>query len=451
MAIIPEPEFFSWQAVESSSQIQRLAHVLETLNDEPLMRRLEARRKGRRDDNPVRAMWNSVIAGLVFGKPSVEALRGELARNAELRQVCGFRSGRRTIRVNGQEVETSEAPSEHAYYRFFKSLLEESEMLDAIFADLLERLAQLLPDLGTRLVTDGKAIPAAWKSDPDAAVGVKRQGHPDGDAMGEITCKWFGYKLHMLADATYELPVAFKVTNAAEHESPHLMDLIETAREKSPEVLERAETLAGDKGYDDGKDKAAIYNDYDIKPLIPARDLNKGEMQPLDPQRHDTIYYSPTGEVACKVAPFETETDKQFAAMAYWGFEKKRRALKFRCPAIAFGIECHNRAACRASFKTNRGKYGRVVRVSIDSKPRLFGPIYAHSQQFEDLYKQRTAVERLFSRFDHMYGFEHHHAIGLERMRLQVTLALIVMQATAVGWIEAGQAHNMRRRLRPAA
>jgi len=137
--------------------------------------------------------------------------------------------------------------------------------------------------------------------------------------------------------------------------------------------------------------------------------------------------------------------------MAPWGFERKRRTLKFRCPAVAFGIECHNRASCRGSNRIRHGKYGRVVRVSIDKNPRLFGPIYAHSNHFQGIYKKRTSIERLFFRFDHMYGFEKHKAVGLKRMQVQVQLAMIAMQATAVGWIEAGEAHNMRRRLRPAA
>lgn len=31
----------------------------------------------------------------------------------------------------------------------------------------------------------------------------------------EKMVKWFGYKLHLVVDATYELPVAYKVTKAS--------------------------------------------------------------------------------------------------------------------------------------------------------------------------------------------------------------------------------------------
>ena len=90
MAIIHQPQLFSWNAVEAHSDLHRLRMVVEALPDEALMQALEAGRKGRRDDYPLRAVWNSLLAGLVFQHPSVESLRRELRRNAELRQVCGF-------------------------------------------------------------------------------------------------------------------------------------------------------------------------------------------------------------------------------------------------------------------------------------------------------------------------------------------------------------------------
>ena len=45
------------------------------------MQTLEAARGRGRDDYPVRAMWNSVLAGIVFQHPSIESLRRELSRN----------------------------------------------------------------------------------------------------------------------------------------------------------------------------------------------------------------------------------------------------------------------------------------------------------------------------------------------------------------------------------
>lgn len=76
--------------VEASSDLDRLCMLLNALPDEPLMRALEAERKGRRDDYPIRPLWNSLSAGIVYQHQSIENPRRDLLRNAQLRQLCGF-------------------------------------------------------------------------------------------------------------------------------------------------------------------------------------------------------------------------------------------------------------------------------------------------------------------------------------------------------------------------
>jgi hypothetical protein len=57
--------------------LSRLKLLVEHLPDEPLMRALESAHGNARDDCPVRAMWNSLPAGVVFQHASIESLRGE--------------------------------------------------------------------------------------------------------------------------------------------------------------------------------------------------------------------------------------------------------------------------------------------------------------------------------------------------------------------------------------
>lgn len=441
---------FSWQAVESSTEIQRLHAILDTIEDEQLMRTLESERRGRRNDWPIRAMWNSLIAMLIFRHDSISSLRRELERNGELRQICGFALQRRELLVNGQTHQRPLSPSKDAYRRFIKKLASHQNLLDDIFQSLTQRLAEHLPDYGRYLATDGKAIRAARSDDVDADWGTKRKGHPDGDEEAEITATWLGYKVHMVCDATYELPVAFRLTKGSAGESPLLQKMVEEIHEKHSRVLERTEALSADRGYDDGEDKRWLDEEYGIKPIIPARDMKQGNYEPLDPQRHDAVYISPTGCVACRVRPFEADDEKQYAPMMFMGYEHDRRTLKFRCPAAAWGIECENQEACAAKASVKAGEYGRVVRIKIDRDRRRFGPVYHHSNQFQDLYAMRTSVERLFARLDHMYGFERHHTVGLKAMKVRTTLAMIAMQSTALAWIKVGKDERMRTQ-RPAA
>ena len=90
MAIITERSLFGWKDVEELGDLQRLHLVLKYLPDGELMEGLEEHRNRGRDDYPVRPMWNSLIAGVLFEHRSIASLRRELRRNGQLRQVCGF-------------------------------------------------------------------------------------------------------------------------------------------------------------------------------------------------------------------------------------------------------------------------------------------------------------------------------------------------------------------------
>ena len=110
MAIIPQQTFLVWNEIEDLGDLERLRLVLEYMPDEKLVQYLEKMRKNGRDDYPVRAMWNSILAGIVYQHPTVESLRRELSRNGQLRFMCGFRSGK--------------IPGGYVYTRFLNKLLK---------------------------------------------------------------------------------------------------------------------------------------------------------------------------------------------------------------------------------------------------------------------------------------------------------------------------------------
>src|SRR5690625_7216972 len=83
--------------------------VIEHLPDEPLMKLLEKKRKNGRNDYPIRAIWNTILAGIVFEHKTIESLRRELSRNAQLRHLCG--------------LELRGVPTSSAYSRFMKKLI----------------------------------------------------------------------------------------------------------------------------------------------------------------------------------------------------------------------------------------------------------------------------------------------------------------------------------------
>ncbi|MGC5376551.1 hypothetical protein ACPXAO_23895, partial [Salmonella enterica] len=83
-AIIPQMSLFSWTDLDELGDLDRLRLVIEYLPDEKLMKTLESQRKNGRNDYPIRAVWNTILAGVVFEHKSTESLRRELKRNAQL-------------------------------------------------------------------------------------------------------------------------------------------------------------------------------------------------------------------------------------------------------------------------------------------------------------------------------------------------------------------------------
>jgi len=147
-AIIPQQRLFGWREIDDLGDLERLVLVLDHLPDEELIRRLEKEPGKGRDDYPVRAAWNSVVAGIVFQHPSIESLRRELLRNAQLRDICGFDPclGERAV------------PPAHAYIRFLRKLIRHAGEVEEMFARLVDEISRLLPDFGRVLALDSKAI-----------------------------------------------------------------------------------------------------------------------------------------------------------------------------------------------------------------------------------------------------------------------------------------------------
>ena len=85
-----QPSLFSWQDIEVKSDIERFILVRNNMPDEKIIQYLEVTRGNGRDDFPIRAMWNALIAGIVFQHVSIASLVRELSRNASLLQACGF-------------------------------------------------------------------------------------------------------------------------------------------------------------------------------------------------------------------------------------------------------------------------------------------------------------------------------------------------------------------------
>ncbi|MCL1896837.1 MAG: transposase [Clostridiales bacterium] len=431
MAIIPK-SLFTWEGeIQRLGDLKRLQIVLDTLPDEPLMRKLEQERGKGRDDFPVRAMWNLMIAGYVFGHNSIASLLRELNRNRQLAHLCGF--GFRKL------------PEAHNMSRFIGLLLKHEGEIRAMFEELCQTLYELLEGFGKELAIDSKWVESAanrasgrkgpdGRSETEARKGAKAYSgvREDGSAWEKIvTC--FGFKIHLLVDAVYELPVAYAVTDAAASDVAEGKKMVSKLKEERPEVLKGCRHWMGDRGYDDSA-LIEMLKENGVRAVIDKRAMWKTETEKEVPGYKDA-YYDEAGNVYCY-----TKNRGRRRLMTQNGYESGRDAVRFKCPAEAYGRECTEMGECKC----------KNIRIPLSTDKRIFTQVQRGSYKWKRLYRQRTAVERVNSRLDGAYGFEERRTRGLARTKLHVGMALLVMLATAV-WKAKNDQGGMARSLMKVA
>lgn len=111
--------------------------------------------------------------------------------------------------------------------------------------------------------------------------------------------KWFGYKIHLLADANYDLPVAYSITKASTPDINEAHKIIDNLQEKQPEILEKCDTFEADRGYDDTKLIKELWNNHDIKLVIRIRNMWKDGEETRLLEEYSNVVYDFKGKVYC--------------------------------------------------------------------------------------------------------------------------------------------------------
>jgi len=427
MNIIPQMNLFEESEFEGLGDLERLRQALSTLNDEGLIHKLyEIRGKGR-NDWPCEAMWNSFIASFLFEHETVEGLLRELRRNKQLRTVCGFEP--KSVRQEDGTVKVYVAPSKSAYSNFLKNLMECQEELNGMFAEMVTFMYGHLEHFGEILMVDGKAIQSfATKTSTSPKSG--RRGEHDADwCKKEYTCsgangesvvktkKWFGFRLHLVADAAYGLPVAFSVTKASSSEKTEARNLLEKMGEARHGWLEGCRYFLGDKGYDSSKIITWLEG-KDISPVIDIRNCWK-DGEETHQYRDTRLVYNYKGDV------WHVGEDGTKTALAYKGYDKGTDSLRY-----GFKPQKHDK---------------RIFRIKCGEDRRIFTPVARNSHKWRRLYKKRTGVERINGRIDRDYKFERHTIRGLGKMTMFITVTFLVYMGMAKAKILAGETEHLCR------
>lgn len=239
-----------------------LTALFDAIPDKDLLESLKTYYAGR-CGYTYKVMWRTYLAMTFLSLPSFASLIRTLQDNPSLREVCGI------YRVEG-------IPSTFAYSRFMRKLARRWVTVKNIMRNLTRDLFTTLPRFGKSVAIDSTDI-KGWTngskkgkngkvSDPDAGWIVK--------ANTEGNRKYvFGYKIHILCDTEYELPIAVDVTAGNVHDSRKATPLLGQARYTYSGF--HPEYVICDAAYSSYAIRRTIKRQYRAEPMIDPNPTHK--------------------------------------------------------------------------------------------------------------------------------------------------------------------------------
>lgn len=397
-----------------SDLAQRLLLVFENLEDKQLLSALQETRKTGRPGHPIPVMWRIVLAQHVLNLDSFSALIRALDDNPLLANLCGI--------TNRSDISTKMSIS-----RFVHKLVDHSHLIEQCQVKITNELAQALPRFGETVAIDSSNISAfsngskPQPSDPDAGWSAKggRNGEPEW---------WFGYKIHLMADAIPELPLVLRVTPANRHDSKEIIPLLRKARFQLKGFAPR--TVLADAGYDAKHVYKSIVEEFEAIPIIK---MNMRGKKPDDIYDELTDYIGRPYAEGCGIP------------LSFRHFDETTGELVYGCP------ELDGLTKCPLLEKCGREPQRQIVRLSIDEDYRRYCQIPRTTEGWDNLYRLRGSVERVFSRLKAFRRLDNVTLRGLEKVILHCQLSVMVMQAMALGKVRQEALSEVRNNVRLVA
>lgn len=357
--------------VPSGSVVSQISALLDSPEIADLISELESLRWTGRKGYPVRSLVGACLAKSLYAIPTWSRTARLIAEHHALAEAIGG------------------TPSVYACYRFATKLRANQPALDACLTALAASLRSELPEYGRDVAIDASDLPAYANgqrylskngplrerfSDPDASWG-HRSAVSTRKGGG-----FYGFKVHAAVCARTDLPLAWRVETAREHEASYALPLFEAVLAGGFDP----ETCVMDKGYDTGPIHEGC-EAQGCRPIIPLKQ---------------------TGAVKKdKHLPPSCE----HGMWTFAGADFKLKRTKWRCPTE----ECRPRSVWRKAS-------------------RLHPLIPRETKRWRDLYRGRAAVERAFGRLKTDYGLTPLRVRGRERVALHADLCMLACLSMAL-------------------
>ena len=366
-----------------------LRHILRGLPDKTLFDCLRSYRpRAGRPGFPLRAMWHAYVASFIMNLPTTNALIRALKDDPRLRRLCGF------------DPDKDRLPTRRTFNRFIQRLDNHSELVESMLIQITHRLKDHLPDMGDVIAVDSTPLRShsrkATGTDPEAGWAVA-----NSPQTGK---KWvWGYKVHLLADAVYGLPLSLIITKGNHGDSLEMLPLVRKATSDYHWLTPTA--AVADRAYDSRNIHESLWNDYGI---IPVMRLRGGTAD---------------GPPVCEGAQ----------AMRFVGRDREHRRV-YQCP----------KEGCPLKYDRPSGQCTATHRIDPNKDIRKHGVIERDSKEWDRFYRMRKAIERVFKSMKESRRLERHCVRGLRRLRLHALMSALTFSATVLMHAETGHINNLR-------
>lgn len=340
-------------------------------------------------------LWKAYMLTFILNMDCTNDLIRKLEENPNFAEICGFNMDR-------------PLPSRWTFDRLITTLTSHPEMIERLLDKAVRLLQQRLPGFGVTVAVDSTPVRShsnpsrKVKSDSEAGFIVK-QGIP------HKIWKW-GYKLHLLVDTAWELPIACDVTLARESDVTHLIPLIDKAKERFDWF--RPWHIVADKGYDAGYNYKAVHDIGSI-PIIKMK-----EWQLKSDSRYSL---NDNGIPHCHAG----------LPLLLLGHDKKK-GMKYVCPYKAGKVDCSQQCTLRVAWIRPLWEYRKLCSIPRDS------------EEWNTIYSKRTAVERVNSKLKEHRRLNSHCHRGLSKIRLHCLMSVLSIAVTALAAVNANRVEEVR-------
>ena len=250
-----------------------LTRILDGLDLDPLVETLEAYHPTGRPGYHPRAMLRAYFSRFLLKLNTVVQLVDRLEIDGAFREVCAL---------------GDHTPSEPTFCRLFKRLTGHMDLVNQCISQVLDDIDQIMPTVPRRRDKHGNLLPPYGKAlaidgtlftafanphsgaDPDAAWGYKNSAK---SRDGKPILGW-GYKMQMICDAVYTVPVAFTITPANDNDHISFPEALAWLQQVRPSL--QPDYLLADRGYDSVEIHRMVA-DAGITPVIDIRKPTAGD------------------------------------------------------------------------------------------------------------------------------------------------------------------------------